>query len=156
MASVRISSLEERHLKDVVAIENESQSCPWSEQSFRNELVQDHGIFIVAELGTEIIGFAGQWIIIDEAHIITVAIKDSHRRKGHAETLIRELLLRAQDRGATCATLEVRAGNQPAIGLYEKMGFRTTGSRKNYYPDNKEDALIMWLYELNSWEAPSN
>ncbi|MBA4292794.1 ribosomal-protein-alanine N-acetyltransferase [bacterium] len=156
MAALRISSLEERHLTEVVTIENAAQTCPWSEQSFRNELAQDHGIFIVGELGQELIGFAGQWIMIDEAHIITVAIKDSYRRQGHAETLINELLLRAKDQGATCATLEVRAGNAPAIALYEKLGFQTTGKRKNYYPDNKEDALIMWLYDLKSWTPPKS
>jgi len=154
VASLRIAPLEERHIPRVVEIEKASQSCPWSEQSFRNELSQDHGIFIIGELGTEIIGFAGEWILIDEAHIITVAIAESHRRQGHAEKLITELLLRAASQGATCATLEVRASNQPAIELYEKMGFAATGKRKNYYPDNKEDAVIMWLYNLQTWEQP--
>lgn len=154
MANLRISPLEERHIKTVTAIEKASQSCPWSEQSFRNELNQDHGIFIVGELGTDIIGFAGEWIVVDEAHIITVAIADEYRRQGYAEKLITELLLRAVSQGATCATLEVRAGNSAAIALYEKLGFVDTGRRKNYYPDNKEDAVIMWLYELQTWEAP--
>lgn len=154
MASLRIAPLEERHISRVVEIEKASQSCPWSEQSFRNELSQDHGIFIIGELGTELIGFAGEWIMIDEAHIITVAIAETHRRQGYAEKLIKELLLRASSQGATCATLEVRASNQAAIELYEKMGFAATGKRKNYYPDNKEDAVIMWLYNLQSWEGP--
>ncbi|MFM9873624.1 MAG: ribosomal protein S18-alanine N-acetyltransferase [Fimbriimonadaceae bacterium] len=152
MASLRIAPLEERHIARVVEIEKASQSCPWSEQSFRNELSQDHGIFIIGELGTDLIGFAGEWIMIDEAHIITVAIAESYRRQGYAEKLITELLLRAVSKGATCATLEVRASNQAAIELYEKMGFASTGKRKNYYPDNKEDAVIMWLYNLQTWE----
>lgn len=156
MANLRISPLEERHIKTVTEIEKASQTCPWSEESFRNELQQDHGIFIVGELGTDLIGFAGEWIIVDEAHIITVAVADEHRRKGYAQKLITELLLRAASQGATCSTLEVRASNEAAIALYEKFGFNATGRRKNYYPDNKEDAVIMWLYELQQWEPPSS
>jgi [ribosomal protein S18]-alanine N-acetyltransferase len=154
VSNLRIAPLEERHIARVVEIEKASQSCPWSEQSFRNELSQDHGIFIIGELGTDLIGFAGEWILIDEAHIITVAIAENFRRQGFAEKLIKELLLRALSKGATCATLEVRASNKPAIELYEKMGFAATGKRKNYYPDNKEDAVIMWLYNLQTWDTP--
>lgn len=152
MANLRISPLEERHIQAVVTIEKASQSCPWSEQSFRNELAHDHGIFIVGELGTEVVGFAGQWLIVDEAHIITVAIAESHRRQGFAKKLVVELLLRAKGLGASCSTLEVRAGNTAAIALYEKLGFADCGRRRNYYPDNKEDAVIMWLYGLQEWE----
>jgi ribosomal-protein-alanine N-acetyltransferase len=154
--SLRIAPLEERHLARVVAIELDSQSCPWSEQSFRNEITHQNGVFIVGFAGQELVGFAGQWIVVDEAHIITVAIDQAHRRQGFGQKLIADLLLRAKDLGATCATLEVRAGNEPAIKMYEKFGFTSTGKRKNYYPDNKEDAVIMWLYQLQEWEPPTN
>lgn len=155
MANIRISPLEERHLPRVLEIEVSSQSCPWSEESFRNEIKTDHGIFIVAEEGTEIVGFAGVWVVVDEAHIITVAVDEDHRRKGVANKLITELLLRAQSVGATCSTLEVRAGNEPAKKLYESIGFKPAGIRKRYYPDNKEDAVIMWMYGLSDWEPVS-
>lgn len=154
-AGIRISPLEERHLKRVLEIEIESQSCPWSEDSFRNEIKTDHGIFIVAEQGTDIVGFAGVWVVVDEAHIITVAVANEHRRKRIARKLVVELLLRAESVGATCSTLEVRASNEPAIKLYESLGFNAAGVRKRYYPDNKEDAVIMWKYGLGDWDPSS-
>lgn len=152
MANLRISPLEERHIAAVVAIEKASQSCPWSETSFRNEIAHERGVFIVGELGSEVVGFAGQWLIVDEAHIITVAVAEPHRRQGFAEKLIVELLLTAKAKGASCATLEVRASNAAAQALYEKLGFADCGRRRNYYPDNKEDAVIMWLYGLQEWD----
>ena len=63
---------------------------------------------------------------------------------------MKELLSRAQERGAVCSTLEVRAGNEAAIRLYESLGFVQAGIRKKYYPDNKEDAVVMWLYNMDS------
>jgi [ribosomal protein S18]-alanine N-acetyltransferase len=68
--------------------------------------------------------------------------------KEAATRLMRELLGRAIDEGMICSTLEVRAGNEAAIKLYEKLGYKVTAERKKYYPDNREDALIMWLYDL--------
>lgn len=151
MAAIRISALAQRHIPRVFEIEKASQSCPWSEQSFINEIDSEHGIFIVAESGTETVGFAGEWIVVDEAHIITVAVDDSYRRQGIARKLISELLHRAIERGALCATLEVRKSNAAAIALYESMGFKSAGIRRRYYPDNKEDAVVMWLYGLSEW-----
>ncbi len=153
--TVRIAALASRHISRVVEIEKASQSCPWSEQSFSNEIEAEQSIFIVAEVGTDVVGFAGQWLVVDEAHIITVAVDESHRRKGIARRLINELLSRALDSGATCATLEVRVSNAAAIALYESMGFQAAGHRKRYYPDNKEDAVVMWLYNLQDWADPA-
>jgi ribosomal-protein-alanine N-acetyltransferase len=61
-----------------------------------------------------------------------------------------ELLHRARERGATCSTLEVRAGNEAAVRLYESLGYRTVATRRAYYPDNREDALVMWNYDLTA------
>jgi ribosomal-protein-alanine N-acetyltransferase len=63
-----------------------------------------------------------------------------------------ELLTRAKSRGMACSTLEVRAGNVPAISLYEDLGYVQSARRKSYYPDNQEDAIVMWLHELNTWD----
>ncbi len=94
-------------------------------------------------------------MLVDEAHITTLAVDPEHRRKGIAERLTVELLQTARDRGMLCATLEVRASNIGAIELYRKIGFEEAAIRKRYYPDNQEDALIMWLYRLDEWKAPA-
>ena len=148
---VQIVPLAERHIGPVVEIERVSNTAPWSERSFRNELGHPDGIFLVLEGSGRPVGFAAGWVLADELHVINVAVEPVHRREGHGKKLVVELLLHGQEKGATCATLEVRAGNEAAIGLYESLGFKSCGLRKKYYPDNKEDAVIMWLHGLVDW-----
>lgn len=144
--------MEERHVEEILIIENASQSSPWSRQSFLNEIGRENGSFLVAEDKGRVLGFAGMWQVVDEAHIITVAVDPNRRRSGIGRKLIIELLLRARADGASCSTLEVRANNEVAIKLYESLGFKSVGIRKRYYPDNREDAVVMWLYELEDWD----
>lgn len=148
MKGVRFEPLAERHFPAILEIERKSQSSPWSEQSFRNELDHAHGVFIVALVGLDLLGFAGEWILADEAHITTIAVDPDHRKKGLGRQLMEELLDRAIERGAVCSTLEVRASNEAALKLYEDLGYVRAGVRKAYYPDNKEDAVVMWLHSL--------
>lgn len=150
LKSLRFETLAEGHLPQVLALEQRSHLSPWSEASFRMELGHPAGIFLVAILGGEIIGYAGCWVLVDEAHITNVVVAEAHRREGIGLRLMKELLHRAVERGAICATLEVRAGNTAAATLYEGMGFVSAGLRKRYYPD-KEDAVIMWLHDLTPY-----
>ena len=94
-------------------------------------------------------------MVVDEAHITTIAVAPDRHRMGIGERLVVDLLLRARERGMVCSTLEVRAGNLAAIGLYEKLGYVRSAVRKRYYPDNHEDAVVMWLEGLESWEPPT-
>jgi len=149
---VKLEPLRESHIPAILTIEKVVNGAPWSEKSFRNELGHPHGIFLVALLDHRVVGYGGVWLVIDEAHITTVAVSESHRRQGIGRALMFELLRKAKEAGMVCSTLEVRAGNEAAIDLYEKLGYRTTARRKGYYPENKEDALVMWLYELQTWE----
>lgn len=149
LKTLRLSPLEERHIPGIHAIETKSQTSPWAEQSFRNELGHENGLVVVAEDKSGVIGFAVAWVVVDEAHIINIGVDPERRRQGIGRKLILELLLQAKDRGATCATLEVRCSNEAAIALYESFGFQRIGLRKRYYPDNKEDAVVMWLYEFS-------
>ncbi len=135
-------------------MEREVHSSPWSEQAFRNELSNAPGVFVVAEEMGKVLGYAGMWVVVDEAHIINVAVGPEFRRQGLGNRLVIDLLHRAQEMGSTCATLEVRASNEAAIELYARLGFAACGFRKRYYPDNREDAVVMWLYGLGEWEAP--
>ncbi len=152
MLNVRMSPLEESHLPDILKIENASQSVPWSEHSFRHELNHTDGIFVVAETNEGVIGYASAWMTADEIHITTVAVHPDHRNQGIGRKVIVELLSQGVSKDGSCATLEVRPSNLSAIALYESLGFKSVGRRKNYYPDNKEDAFVMWLYDLTEYK----
>ena len=96
-----------------------------------------------------VIGFLGLWLMVDEAHIVTVAVRPDARRRGAGELLVAEALDIARECGARIVTLECRVSNTGAQALYEKYGFTRAGIRKRYYTDNGEDALIMVTPELN-------
>jgi len=151
MKSLRFAPLEESHIPSILEIESRVNTAPWSEKSFRNELGHPHGVFLVALLEGQVIGYGGFWMVVDEAHITTVAVSPDHQRKGVGRKLMVELLNRAKARRMACSTLEVRAGNEPAIRLYEDLGYVSTAKRKSYYPDNHEDAIVMWLHDLTGW-----
>jgi len=154
LTTLRFEELQEEHIPAILEIEKQVNSAPWSEKSFRNELDHKGGIFIVALLEGKVAGYGGVWLVVDEAHITTIAVEPVHQRQGAGSRLVIDLLLRAKECGMTCATLEVRASNTIAITLYEKLGFKNTATRKAYYPDNKEAAIVMWLYDLVAWEPP--
>lgn len=97
-----------------------------------------------------IIGFAGLWLMVDEAHVTTIATHPEQRGRGLGEFLLVSLIDIAYTIGARWVTLEVRVSNYTAQNLYRKYGFREAGTRHRYYSDNQEDALIMWTDEINS------
>jgi ribosomal-protein-alanine N-acetyltransferase len=97
-----------------------------------------------------IVGFAGLWLMLDEAHITTIGVKVSHRGRGVGELLLLGLFDAALEMGAALMTLEVRVSNSVAQKLYEKYGFERVGIRKRYYSDNGEDAYIMTVTDIQS------
>ncbi|TMD53901.1 MAG: ribosomal-protein-alanine N-acetyltransferase [Chloroflexi bacterium] len=97
-----------------------------------------------------ILGFAGLWLMVDEAHITTIAMHPNYRRRGLGEFMLVSLIDIAYNIGAKWVTLEVRVTNHSAQNLYRKYGFHEAGVRHRYYSDNNEDALIMWTEEINS------
>ena len=99
-----------------------------------------------------IIGFAGMWLAFDEAHVTTIGVDPRHRGQGLGELLLLCMFDEALSRGANWLTLEVRVSNSAAQALYQKYGFSTHGTRKRYYSDNNEDALIMWSPPLTDQE----
>lgn len=92
-----------------------------------------------------VVGFIGIWMMADEAHIVTIATRGSHRRQGIGEALLISAIETAQDRAQPLVTLEVRVSNDPAIALYEKYGFQEVGRRVRYYSDNHEDAYVFTI-----------
>jgi ribosomal-protein-alanine N-acetyltransferase len=149
LKTLRFVPFSKDHLERVLEIEKESQESPWSEASFRNELDSPQSVFLVALESGKPIGYGGCWVLADEAHITTMSVSPDSRKQGVGRRLLDTILAHAVDRGAVCATLEVRVSNDPAIKLYEAMGFIGAGIRKKYY-QNKEDALIMWLHKLEA------
>jgi ribosomal-protein-alanine N-acetyltransferase len=154
MKTLRFEPLSESHIPAILEIEKVSNTAPWSERSFKNELDHQHGVFLVGILQGEVVAYGGVWLVVDEAHVTTIAVAEQNRRQGIGQRLMVELLLKAKAAGMVCSTLEVRASNVGAIKLYEKFGYSVTATRRGYYPDNREDAVVMWLYELQSWEPP--
>jgi len=137
-------------LPAVHVIEHESFSTPWPSHAYRQELETNRlAHYIVARVKDEIVGFAGMWLLVDEAHITTFATRTTWRRQGVGERLLLALLELSAARGATEATLEVRPTNIGARRLYEKYGFKVVGVRPRYYSDNNEDALIMTTDSLD-------
>ncbi len=119
-------------------------TLPWSRQAFLHELSNEAAFYIVTATAGKIIGYAGMWSIIDEGHITNLAVHPEHRKMGLGEMMLSEMIRISGEDGILKHTLEVRASNEPAIGLYKKMGFKISGIRKEYYSDNMEDALILW------------
>jgi ribosomal-protein-alanine N-acetyltransferase len=97
-----------------------------------------------------IVGFAGLWLMIDEAHVTTIAVHPEHRHRGVGERMLAALVDHAYDIGSRVVSLEVRVSNTVAQALYRKYGFREAGIRRRYYSDNDEDALIMWTDPIQS------
>ena len=140
-------------LEDVPAvheIDMLSFSLPWSERSFRFEVAENPASRgWVAEADGRIAAMLVLWVIIDEAHIATIAVHPDFRRRGIGEQILLHALRAAQDDGARRAFLEVRAGNSAAQAMYKKYGFVADGVRPRYYKDNNEDAILMSLHSLH-------
>lgn len=138
-------------LPAVHAIERASFAVPWPDDAYRNELATNRlASYVIARAADAIVGFAGLWVMVDEAHVTTFAVHPRWRRRGVGERLLLALIDIAVARQAREATLEVRLSNMPARRLYEKYGFRPVGIRPRYYSDNGEDALIMTTEPLAS------
>lgn len=140
-----IRNAEPRDVHDMAELEKICFASPWSEESLYHEIIRnDMALYIVAEDGGRIVGYAGIWLIVDEGHITNVAVHPDYRRRHIGEAIVSTILAEAETAGAVRQTLEVRRSNAPAQGLYAKFGFMAAGVRKGYYEDNKEDAIIMW------------
>jgi ribosomal-protein-alanine N-acetyltransferase len=139
---VAIRRAKPRDLNAVVAIEAQSFPTPWSRDLLSSELGQPGSIYLVAELGGEVVGFIGLWHVMDEGHICTLAVHPDHRGKGLGELLVLAALRAAVKVGSDAVHLEYRVGNEAAARLYAKLGFERVGLRRGYYSDTGEDAVL--------------
>ncbi len=126
---------------------------PWSHRLFVEELAQRKSrAYRAAWVGPAIVGFAGQMFIDDEAHVNNIAVDPAWQGRGLGAVILADLVRTALARGARHLTLEVRVGNEPAIALYRRFGMAPVGVRPNYYPETGDDALVMWVRDIDSDE----
>lgn len=150
---VVLEPMRRRHLRGVLRIEQAVNPRPWSLSLFSSELrYRDSRVYVVARIGTQLVGFAGLMLVAGDGHITNVGVDESHRRKAIATRLMLELARRALAEGAVALTLEVRVSNDAAQALYRRFGFVPAGVRKAYYADTNEDALIMWANDIDTPE----
>lgn len=130
-------------------IDVSSFTLPWPERSLRYEVTDNPASRSwVAELDGRVVGILVLWLIVDEAHIASLATHPAFRRQGIAKRLLVTALDQAYKEGARTAFLEVRAGNDVARRMYREFGFEEVGLRERYYKDNNEDAVLMTLHRL--------
>ena len=140
---IEIVKMEECHVPQVAQLEKLCFSDPWSEKSIASELSNKLALWLVAVDGDSVAGYVGSQTVIDETDMMNIAVHPDFRQKGIGEKLISRLVEELDSMGSHALMLEVRASNVPAISLYEKLGFKQAGLRKNYYRNPKEDALIL-------------
>lgn len=143
MSELTVRKMKEADVSAVAELELQCFSMPWSENSIRSELENELSLWLVAERDGVVCGYVGSQTVIDESDVMNVAVSETARGGGIASALMRQLMTELRAIGSEKLTLEVRASNMPARGLYAKFGFMQVGLRKNYYRDPKEDALIL-------------
>ena len=142
---IEIIEMSENNVQDVHNVEINSFSVPWSLNSFENELKNDAAKYFVALVDGVVAGYVGMWEISGQCDITNVAVLPSFRRKGIGKRLIEHLIQYCKNANLSPIFLEVRQSNEPAKSLYSGFGFEEVGTRKKYYSDTGEDAIIMSL-----------
>jgi ribosomal-protein-alanine N-acetyltransferase len=147
--TVVVAAMRRRHLRGVMQIEQQVYPRPWSLGLYLGELGQRATrLYLVARVGHRVVGYIGVLRSLDDAHVATLAVDPAWHRQGVATRLLATAARAAASRGCRNLTLEVRVSNQPAQSLYRRFGFAPAGVRKRYYPDNGEDALVMWANDI--------
>jgi ribosomal-protein-alanine N-acetyltransferase len=151
--TVVITPMRRRHVRSVLRIEEQVYPRPWTSALFLSELaLRTTRAYFVARVGREVVGYAGVMISFEDAHVTTIAVDPEWHRHGIATRLLVALARESLVRGAQHMTLEVRMTNSGAQDLYRRFGFAPAGVRKNYYPETKEDALVMWVHDIDAPE----
>jgi [ribosomal protein S18]-alanine N-acetyltransferase len=144
-----IRKMQPADIDRVIEIETQTFGGEWTKHGFLNELENQTCRYFVLLNDDVLVGYAGYWLILEEGHITTIAVDPSLQKKGYGEYLLQHLITDAIAHEARWMTLEVRVSNIAAIKLYEKYDFTSLGRRKNYYVNNREDALVMWTEAID-------
>ena len=144
--TVTIRLMEERDLDAIMEVEKQCFTLPWSREAFYNELHQNRfAHYLILEEDDNVIGYCGAWLVVDEAHITNIAVLPAYQGRGLGKVLLSSMIEECKLRAIERMTLEVRESNLVAQSLYRKLGFVEGAIRKNYYSDNQEDAIVMWV-----------
>jgi ribosomal-protein-alanine N-acetyltransferase len=147
---IRIEKLKRRDLRHLLPIERTVFPEPWSVEVFNSELALRKGrLYRAAWSGEHMAGYIGFLIVDDEAHMTTIATAPAYQRTGVATALIVDGMTTLRAMGVRHVSLEVAANNEPAQSLYRRFGFAPVGVRKNYYPITGQDALVMWVHDVD-------
>jgi len=140
---VEIFPMNGQDLEAVAALEAGVQDFPWSRGNFADSLEAGHDAW-VCRIGGDLVGFAVVMVVLDEAHLLNIAVAGHHQGRGHGARLLRHAMNEAGRQGASRLLLEVRACNGRAMDLYRLFGFKEIGRRRDYYParQGREDALV--------------
>jgi ribosomal-protein-alanine N-acetyltransferase len=166
----KVEPMQWSDVPEVMAIERTAFTLPWSDYTYRHELLENHHshYFVARRLNgaslmraswltrmfsherkAPIVGYGGFWLVIDEAHISTIASGEAWRGHGIGELMLLAMIERSIELGASTVTLEVRVSNTVAQNLYRKYGFQVVGQRPRYYRDNNEDADLMTAFKID-------
>ena len=137
------------HASQVAQLEKQCFSMPWSEKAILGEVDNPLALWLVATDGQTVVGYVGSQSVMGEADMMNIAVDDFYRRQGIGKKLVLTLIEHLRAKAVHSLTLEVRASNDNAIGLYQGLGFAQVGRRPNYYSSPKEDALIL----RKEWEV---
>lgn len=148
--SLTIEPMRRRHIREILAIEENVYPKPWTSGVFSSEIDlarRGERYYVVAKLGERVVGYAGLMFALDEAHVTNIAVDPTCRRQGIARQLMVHIAGQAIAHQSAALTLEVRVSNTAAQELYRHFGFAPAGVRQRYY-ENTEDALVMWAHDI--------
>jgi ribosomal-protein-alanine N-acetyltransferase len=146
---VAVAPLRRKHLRAVMAIEQQVYTHPWTQSLFLSELALPASrVYLVARVDRVVVGYAGLMLAPDETHVTTIAVDPEWQRRHVATRLLLALTQTAIERGYDAMTLEVRLNARGAQALYRRFGFTPEGARKSYYVSPVEDAIVMWVRDI--------
>jgi len=149
--AVHVVPMKRRHVRSVIAIEQQVYPRPWSASIFLSEIaLRSTRASFVARIGRDVVGYAGLMMTMEDGHVTTIAVHPRWHRARIGTRLLLALAREARERGARNLTLEVRLSNKGAQELYRRFGFAPVGVRKGYYADLDEDALVMWSHDVDT------
>jgi len=149
--TVEIMPMVRRHVRSVLRIEEQVYPRPWSQNLFLSELAMSASrLYLVARVGRKVVGYGGMMLVAEDGHVTTLAVDPEWHRSQIGTRLMLALTRAALARDARNLTLEVRVANDAAQGLYRRFGFAPVGVRKGYYQETSEDALVMWVHDIDA------
>lgn len=146
MINVTIRKMTQHDISAVMEIDRKSFPAPWTREVYEQEIKNnDFAHYFVIETDGQIVGYVGLWIVFEDAQITNIAVLPEYRGNNIGKQLFSFAIIYALQKGAHYLSLEVRPSNEVAKNMYRSFGLKEAGIRKNYYPDNGEDAIVMWV-----------